>query len=152
MKKLTYQQIINAPANVVYRFMLGLDSITTYQQWTAIFNPTSTFEGNWEKGSKMYFVGTREDGKRAGMISEIADNVPNKFVSIRHYGMLQDDAEITTGPEVDQWAGCLENYLLSEQNGVTTLVIETDAFEDYTDYFNQTWPNALLQLKQLIES
>ena len=88
MKKIQFKQEINASTEKVYNTMLGIDSIKTYEQWTAIFNPTSSYEGNWEKGSKMYFVGTDSSGKKAGMISEIADNIPFKFISIRHYGML----------------------------------------------------------------
>ena len=82
MKKLQFKTEIIASAKKVYNTMLGIDNIETYEQWTAEFNPTSTYEGSWEKGSKIYFVGTDENGKRGGMVSEIADNVPYKFVSI----------------------------------------------------------------------
>lgn len=75
--------------------MLGLKNINTYEQWTSVFNPTSTYEGKWEKGEKMYFVGTDKNGKRGGMVSEIADFVPSKFVSVRHYGILDGENEIT---------------------------------------------------------
>ena len=36
--------------------------------------------------AKIMFVGTDEQGKRGGMISEIAENKPGEFVSIRHLG------------------------------------------------------------------
>ena len=64
--------------------MLGIDNIETYEQWTAEFNPTATYEESWEKGSKIYFIETDENGKRGGMVSEIADNIPFQFVPIRH--------------------------------------------------------------------
>ncbi|MCB0463765.1 MAG: SRPBCC domain-containing protein, partial [Flavobacteriaceae bacterium] len=80
MKKLQFKIDINASAQKVYNTMLGIENIETYEQWTAEFNPTSTYEGNWDKGSKIYFVGTDENGKRGGMVSEIADNIPFKFV------------------------------------------------------------------------
>jgi hypothetical protein len=151
MKKIQYKEDIKASAEKVYTTMLGIGTIKTYEQWTAEFNPTSTYEGNWKKGSKMYFVGTDENGKKAGMISEIVDNIPNRFVSIRHYGMLDGEKEITEGPKVEEWAGSLENYLLHEHNGVTTLTIEIDIAEDYQDYFDSTWPKALRVLKDLAE-
>ena len=99
----------------------------------------------------MYFVGTDDNGKKAGMISEIADNIPFRFVSIRHIGMLDGEKEITEGPEVEKWAGSLENYSLHEKNGVTTVTIEIDIAEDYQDYFDTTWPKALQVLKALVE-
>jgi len=152
MKKLQFKTEIIASAKKVYNTMLGIDNIETYEQWTAEFNPTSTYEGNWDKGSKIYFVGTDENGKRGGMVSEIADNVPYKFVSIRHYGILDGKNEITEGPDVEKWAGGLENYSFEEHNGVTTVTIESDVDEDYLDYFNTTWSKALNKLKELSEN
>jgi hypothetical protein len=151
MKKLQYKKEINASAEKVYNTMLGLGDISTYNLWTSEFNPTSTYEGSWEKGAKIYFVGTDEHGKKAGMVSEIADNVPFHFVSIRHYGILDGENEITEGAEVEKWAGGLENYSFHEHNGVTTVVVETDIAEDYRDYFDSTWPRALDKLKELAE-
>lgn len=151
MKKIQYSRDIKASAEKVYNIMLGIDNIKTYEQWTAEFNATSTYEGSWEKGSKIYFVGTDENGKKGGMVSEIADNIPAKFVSIRHYGILDDKNEITEGPEVEKWAGCLENYSLDEHNGVTTVTVEVDVTEDFMDYFDTTWPKALNKLKELSE-
>jgi hypothetical protein len=151
MKNLQFQKDINASAEKVYNTMLGINNLETYQQWTAEFNPTSTYEGSWEKGAKMYFIGTDENGKRGGMVSEIADNIPYRFVSIRHYGFLDGENEITEGEEVEKWAGGLENYSFQEQEGVTTVTITIDVTEDHLDYFNTTWPKALDKLKELAE-
>lgn len=151
MERLQYKTIINAPAKKVYDTMLGISNIKTYEQWTSEFNPTSTYEGSWEKGSKIRFIGTDENGKQGGMVSEIADNIPYKFVSIRHYGTLDGEIEITESPEVEKWAGGFENYSFEEHNGVTTLTVESDVIEEFLDYFNSTWPKALKKLKQLAE-
>ena len=151
MKKIHFTEEIHASAAKVYDTMLGISSIKTYEQWTAEFNPTSTYEGTWEKGSKILFVGTDEKGKRGGMVSEIADNIPVRFVSIRHYGILNGDTEITEGPEVEKWAGGLENYSFEEHDGVTTVTVETDITEDFQEYFDTTWPRALQALKELAE-
>lgn len=151
MKKLLFKKDINASAEKVYSTMLGLSNVKTYQQWTSEFNPTSTYEGSWQKGSKIYFIGTDENGKRGGMVSEIADNIPFQFVSIRHYGILDGENEITEGPEVEKWAGGLENYSFNENNGVTTVTVESDSTEDFIDYFNAAWPKALNKLKEISE-
>lgn len=152
MKKLIYKQSINASAEKVYKTMLGLEQIGTYEEWTAAFNPTSSYEGNWEKGSKMMFVGVDESGQKGGMISRIAELEPAQFVSIQHYGMLKDGKEITTGPEVEQWANSFENYRFSETNGTTTVQVELDMVADYESYMNETYPQALLKLKALCEN
>ena len=57
MKKLQFKVSINAPVARIYDFMLGINSKSTYEQWTSLFNPTSTYEGNWDKGNKILFVG-----------------------------------------------------------------------------------------------
>ena len=151
MKKLQFKKNIDAAAEKVYNTMLGINNIETYELWTSEFNPTSTYEGSWEKGAKIYFIGTDENGKRGGMVSEIADVVPFRFVSIRHYGILDGENEITEGDMVEKWAGGLENYSFQENNGITTVTVEMDAIEDYLDYFSSTWPKALNKLKELAE-
>ena len=151
MKKLQYKKDINASAEKVYNTMLGISNIETYEQWTSEFNPTSTYEGSWEKGAKIYFIGTDENGKRGGMVSEIVDIIPFQFVSIRHYGILDGENEITEGVEVEKWAGGLENYSFHENDGMTTVTVGIDVTGDYLDYFNSTWPKALNKLKELAE-
>ncbi|HET8830278.1 MAG TPA: SRPBCC domain-containing protein, partial [Pelobium sp.] len=135
----------------VYNVMLGINNKSTYEQWTALFNPTSTYEGSWDQGSKILFIGTDENGEKGGMVSRIAENIPNRFVSIAHYGLLTADKEITEGPEVEKWAGGLENYSFEESNGVTTVTVEVDTTEDFIDYMNQSYPKALLKLKEIGE-
>lgn len=151
MKKLQFSKDINAPALQVYRAMLGLDDKRTYEQWTAAFNPTSTFEGSWEKGSKIHFTGVDEHGKKGGMVSEVVEHKPAELVSVRHYGFLDGEQEITTGEQVEQWAGGLETYHYEERSGVTTVTVELDTVDAYLDYFNDTYPKALDKLKTAVE-
>ncbi|MBL7889275.1 MAG: SRPBCC domain-containing protein [Bacteroidia bacterium] len=151
MKHLQFKITIKAPANKVYDTMLGLSNKNSYEQWTALFNPTSSYEGNWNKGSKIYFVGVDEHGEKGGMVSEIADNVPNRFVSIRHYGLLKGTEEITTGPDVEKWANGRENYTFEENNGTTTVTVDLDTAEDFEDYMNDAYPKALAKLKEICE-
>jgi hypothetical protein len=151
MKKLQFKVSIKAPVTRVYDFMLGLKSKSTYEQWTSVFNPTSTWEGSWEKGNKMRFVGVDEKGERGGMVSRIAENIPNRFVSVQHYGLVKGDKEITEGPEVEKWANGFENYTFAESKDTTTVTVDLDATEDFLDYMNQTYPKALDKLKELCE-
>lgn len=151
MKKLQFKKEINATAQKVYDLMLGLNDKRTYEHWTSAFNPTSTYEGSWEKGSKIHFVGVDEHGKKGGMVSEIEDHQPAQFISIRHYGILDGDMEITTGEQVEKWAGGHENYSYQENNGTTIVTVDIDVVEEYLDYFNNTYPTALDKLKEISE-
>lgn len=150
-KKLQFSTDIKAPATRTYDCMLGISSKSTYEQWTALFNPTSTYEGSWEKGSKILFIGVNEKGEKEGMVSRIAENIPNRFVSIQHYGLVKDDKEVTEGPEVEKWANGFENYSFEENNGTTTVTVDLDTTEEFLDYMSQTFPKALAKLKEICE-
>ena len=151
MKKITFTISIHAPAEKVYDCMLGITNKSTYEHWTALFNPTSTYEGSWDKGSKILFVGIDENGEKGGMVSEIVANELKRFVSIRHYGLLKASEEITEGPEVEKWANGFENYSFEENHGVTTVTVELDTTADFVDYMNAKYPKALSKLKEICE-
>ncbi len=151
MEKLQFKVNINAPVADVYDFMLGITSKSTYEQWTSLFNPTSSYEGSWDKGSKILFIGVDEKGEKGGMVSRIVENRPNQFVSIQHYGLLQGDKEITEGPDIEKWANGYENYSFEESNGTTTVIVDLDTTEDFVDYMNEKYPPALDKLKEICE-
>ena len=151
MKKLQFNIKVNAPVSNVYEAMLGLENKSTYEQWTSEFNPTSTYDGSWTKGSKILFIGTDEKGEKGGMVSEVVENIPDQYVSVRHYGLVKDDKEITEGPEVEKWAGGIENYTFEDNNGTTEITVDLDATDDFVEYMNQTYPKALEKLKENCE-
>ena len=146
--KLHFSTTINANAKHVYNTMI---SDSTYREWTSIFNPTSRFEGSWNKGSKIVFIGTDKDGNIGGMVSRIKENIPESFISIEHLGLIQNGKEIISGPEVEDWAGILENYSFSEKDGKTMIGVDIDTNADFKSYFSETWPKALEKLKEICE-
>lgn len=152
MKKLTYTIEINASATKAYNYMLGLENKKTYESWTAEFNPTSTYTGSWDKGSRIDFTGIDEEGNLGGMMGKIAENTPNEFVSIQYLGIIENGKEITSGEKVETWINLLENYTFEEKNGNTKLTVNISSPEEYTDYFNEAWNKALTKLKSLIEN
>lgn len=124
----------------------------TYGEWTKPFNATSHFEGDWSEGSKILFLGTDENGKnKTGMISRIAKNIPYKFLSIEHLGIIENGVEDTTSEKANSWAPAFENYSLIEKNGETEVVIEQDLDEKYIEMFEKMWVKALQKLKDLSE-
>ena len=151
MKKLQFKVSIHAPVHKIYDLMLGIKNKTTYEQWTALFNPTSTYEGSWDKGSKILFLGVDDKGEKGGMVSRIVENIPNRFVSIQHYGLLKAGKEITDGPDVEKWANGFENYSFEENNGSTAVTVDLDTTEEFVDYMNESYPKALDKLKEICE-
>ncbi|MCC6866500.1 MAG: SRPBCC domain-containing protein [Ignavibacteria bacterium] len=145
MEKLKFNIHINAPREKVWKCML---EDKTYRIWTEAFHPGSYAVTDWQKGSKAKFLGP----EGSGMVSRIAENIPNEFLSIEHLGMIVNGVEDTNSDEVKAWAGAHENYTFNNSNGGTELIIEMDSDEKYSDMFNGMWPKALEKLKELSES
>ncbi len=146
---LHFEVDIAAPVEKVWNTMLELG---TYKEWAKAFDPTSYYEGSWEKGSKIKFLG--EGG--SGMISEIADNIPHKYISIRHLGEMRNGVEDTTSEQVQQWLPAYENYTFESQESGTKLSVDMDmestpASITMKEMFQDMWPKALENLKQLCE-
>lgn len=148
MEKLKFDIVINANPEKVFKDMLA---DVTYREWTSEFNASSQFEGSWEKGSKILFLGISENGKREGMVATIKENIHNQFISIEHIGLLDGDREITSGAEIEAWAGSHENYIFKPVAEGTHLFIELDSNEEFKGYFEESWPRALAKLKSICE-
>ena len=149
MERLHFEIAINSNVEKVYKIMLDEKHFST---WTAAFNPGSHYQGSWEKGSKILFLGPDQQGNMGGMVSRIVENVPYKFVSIEHLGLVENGREVTSGKAIEGWAGALENYTFQENNGKTLLAIDMDSNQEFNSYFSETWPKALDKLKAICEA
>jgi hypothetical protein len=144
MEKLVFSTSINATPEKVWN-ILWTDA--TYRKWTTAFMEGSYAVTDWKEGSKVLFL----DGKGMGMVSRIAVNRPNEYMSIEHLGEVKDGVEDTTSDRVKAWAGAHENYTLKKINDQTELTIDMDITEEYKEMFAQIWPKALANVKQLSE-
>lgn len=144
VKRLQFQETIQAPIATVWETMLGPES---YQRWTTAFCEGSRFEGSWSQGSKMRFLDPSGDG----MIAEIAENRTHEFLSIRHLGFILKGVEDTESESVRSWAPAYENYsFVSEPEG-TRIIVDQDVAPEYEQFMANAWPEALVLLKQLCE-
>lgn len=144
MKKKTFSITIDAPAEKVWEQLWGKES---YPVWTAPFASGSDVKTDWKKGSKAVFV----DGRNNGMVSVIAENIPNEYMSIKHLGNMIDGVEDLDSPEVKKWAGSEENYTLKTVGGKTALTVELDLPDEFENHFDEPFPKALNELKKLAE-
>jgi uncharacterized protein YndB with AHSA1/START domain len=149
MEKLRYSVKINAPAQDVWTTMLDDAS---YRQWTSVFNSGSYYEGGWDKGGEIRFLGPDDDGKLGGMIATVEESRPYEFVSLRYTGQIMDGADDTTSDAAKSFIGSHENYAFKEADGVTTVEVELDSADEFVAEFNAAWPLALARLKELAES
>lgn len=144
MRKMVFSTLIAAPRETVWRTMLGLE---TYRDWTSAFAEGSTYEGSWEKGSRIRFLGP--DG--SGMFSEIAESRPHELVSIRHLGEVKGGVEDSTSEMAQSWQGALETYVLTGSGAATELRVELDVTPEMEEFMASAWPKALARLAQICE-
>lgn len=144
MQKLSFNINISASCETVWNILW---SDTTYRQWTSAFGEGSHAISDWQKGSKILFLGAEGQG----MVSRIDDLIPNRFMSFQHLGELKDGVEDTTSERVQQWANGRENYTLNSSDGSTELIVDLDMPEEFADFFTEAFPKALTIVKQLAE-
>lgn len=147
MEKLTFRISIDASREKIWDVLWN---DVTYPVWTSVFMEGSgadTGGQNWKKGSKVLFLSPEKDG----MVSTVAENIPNEFMSFNHLGIVKGGVEDLDSEEARKWAGALENYTLRTVDGKTELTVETDIAEEYKDYFVDVWPKALDKVKELAE-
>jgi hypothetical protein len=146
MEKMHFSIDIQAPREKVWK---TLWDDASYRNWTRAFLEGSyAVTDNWKEGSKVLFLAA--DGR--GMVSKVAANRTNEYMSFEHLGVVQDGLEDTSSEKVKEWKGALENYTLTQKDGVTTLTIEADITDEYKSYFEKAWPSALELVKQLSEN
>ena len=145
LKRLQWSVGIAAPASRVYQMLVGPES---YKQWTSAFGDGLYFEGTWQKGQRMRFL--TPEGH--GVVSEIAENRPNEFLSVRHIGYIGDNGvEDTSSESIRAWAPAYENYTFTATPQGTKLTVEQDMADDF-ESMPEAWPKALGKLKALCES
>ena len=144
MQRHQFKTEINAPREKVWQVLWGDD---TYPQWTAPFTEGSRAISDWKKGSKVLFV----DGKGSGMVSRVAENIPNEYMSFEHLGEVKEGVEDTTSEKVKQWAGAHENYTLKDLGGKTELITDIDLDAEFAEMFKNIFPKALAKAKELSE-
>ncbi|WP_374437755.1 SRPBCC domain-containing protein [Inhella sp.] len=139
--KLDFFVEVRAPRARVWEQML---SDAGYRDWTAAFCEGSYYEGRWETGADIRFLGPSGEGMRARIEAARAP----EYVSIEHLGELVGGQP----KEASDWQGVFERYRLLEQGGGTRLEIELSQVPDaYVEMMNTMWPAALQRLKQACE-
>lgn len=143
-----YEVEINAAPGKVYQ---RLTDKKYYSEWTAEFNPGAYYEGSWKKGTEIRFLGPDQEGDIGGMISRVKENIPGKFLSVEHQGYFSKGKMFTGDDDQEGWGGSLENYTFTGKGNKTILSVDMDIVKKYRQYFDNTWPKALLKLKEICE-
>jgi uncharacterized protein YndB with AHSA1/START domain len=146
MEKMRFGEQVDAPVYTVWAAMLGPEG---YREWTGVFSPGSYFDGSWDEGSVIRFLGPGgDDGEGfGGLAAVVEENRTHEYVSLRYTAEIADGVENTESPIV----GVHETYAFSERDGATTVDVELDSVPGYTDMMSDVWPQGLAKLKEIAE-
>lgn len=133
---------INAPKEKVWQVLTD-NNLTTI--WYSAFGEGTHAETDWKLGSKALFT----DNTGSGLVSKIIVNKPFESLSVEHQGIVTNGTEDYESDIAKLIKGGLENYYLTETNGITTLSIECDMSSDYYDSMSAAWEDALKILNKL---
>lgn len=147
MVTLQFSKEIKAPAQKVWDTLWSPDS---YLEWTRAFNPEDaggSIRSDWQVGGKTLFL----DSAGSGMVSTIKSINEPYDVVFEHLGMVANGKEDTTSEKVKDWAGSLEEYHLSENNGITTLKASVQTDAEWEEHMNSAFAKGLEEVKKLAE-
>ena len=122
-----------------------------YRRWTVPFSPGCYFEGTWELGSEMRFLG---DGGE-GLLSVVSSAVPLQELVLTHQheikaGLSVEDA-LAQAKETG-WYGAKESYLLtSNSDGETVLTASLEMPPQGFEFMVQMWEGALKLIVEIAE-
>lgn len=145
MEKQKYSIIINAQKEKLWE-VLWNDS--TYRKWTSVFHEGSYAVSDWKEGSTALFLGPNKDG----MYSLIDKCIENELMSIKHLGFVKNGIEMPPDEESQKWSGCEETYTIKEKGDGLELTVNVDVDNEYKDFFDKTFPQALGLVKELAEN
>jgi hypothetical protein len=145
--ELNYEIVINAEVQKVWNTTFDLP---TYEQWTSIFDPSSTYIGNYEKGSEI--KNTSKDN-RGGMVGIIAENTPYELLAIQYTGIMANGSYDLDENYNEIIKGVREDYTFTKiSDNQTKLQIKTVTLSEWSDFLESTWPQALEKLKTMCEA
>jgi len=149
MEKLQFETTIQASRETIWDAIVN---DAKYRFWADEFHPGSFFEGGWNEGDTIHFLGPDEEGNVSGMASEIAKSIYPEHISIRPKGIVSNGQEDTTSDEAKKWSNFLENYTLQKVDAqATRFIVDIETSEEWAPMFAEMWPKALKKLKALSE-
>lgn len=143
MKEIQFSIEINASKERVWA---TLWEDVTFRDWANIIDEGTYMKGELKEGNEIQFISSVNG---YGVTSLIEKLNLNEFVLFRHSADTKNSGQQEREKE---WTGGTESYSLTEKNGVTTLIIKTDAPQDLEETFNTRVPKALERIKTLAEN
>jgi hypothetical protein len=138
--------IINTTPDKIYSAII---TKSKYEKWACEFMEGSSYIGDWDIDSKIIFTSNSDAGKSFGMLGIISENIPNKFISIKVYGMIENGVEKT---DIIDFPSYECYYFFDKNDGTTEFRVIVETSKDYHEDMLTLWDKALLKLQQVSTS
>lgn len=143
MVKTQFVIFINTTKEKVWKALWNDDS---FCDWASIIDEGTYKVGEMIEGQTIQFISSING---YGVTSLIEKIILYEFILFRHYFDTFEKGKQVRNKE---WTGGKESYLLNEQSGVTTLIVEMDLPKNQIDTFNIRVPKALERINQIAEN
>ncbi|PKM66542.1 MAG: ATPase [Firmicutes bacterium HGW-Firmicutes-2] len=143
MKEVQFSIEINASKEKVWT---TLWEDKTFRDWSNIIDEGTYMKGEMIEGNEIQFISSVGG---YGVTSLVEKLIPNEIALFRHSADTKESGEALRDEE---WTGGSERYTLSDENGVTTLLVVFDVPQEQEETFNIRFPKALERIKTLAEN
>jgi uncharacterized protein YndB with AHSA1/START domain len=145
MEKLSFEILINAPANKVWIAMWNEEN---FKKWTSAICEGSYVKSTWKQGDRIHFLNPNGNG----MYSQITLLEPNEKMFFTHIGNLENFEEMPIHENSKSWSGATENYTLISNEATTKILVSIDCLEQYINFYTETFPKGLAIVKEIAEN
>jgi hypothetical protein len=117
----------------------------TFRDWASLIDEGTNIKGIMEEGNEIQFISSVSGYGVTDLIEKL---IPNEFVLFRHRADTKENGDLA---RKNEWTGGSESYSITEENGVTTLIVMSDVPAELEEMFSIRFPLALNRLKVLAE-
>lgn len=140
MQSIHFSIDIKAPKKKVWKVLWDESS---FRDWSSVFaeGKTISIKSDWKEGGRFEYFESN-----VGSYGIIERLVHSEHLLLRHRGELREGKEHPY-KEDDR----MEQYRLTEKNGVTTLTLDQDVPSEHKKLFEEATPRAFERIRELAE-
>lgn len=138
MKRVVKEVVLNTDPMDLWAILTDKKS---YEKWTTVFSPNSTYEGIMALNEELLFT----DGSGSGMAAKVKVFEPGKHIAFGFVGEVVDGKLEAYKTENSG----IEEYILEDLNGKTKLTVHVDILDEYYQMMDEMWDNAIVKFKEL---
>ncbi|MBV1709389.1 MAG: hypothetical protein KMY54_05990 [Erysipelothrix sp.] len=142
MRRMQFSVVINASKEKVWATLWDDGA---FRDWASLIDEGTYIKGIMEEGNEIQFISSVSGYGVTDLIEKL---IPNEFVLFRHRADTKENGEQS---RKNEWTGGSESYSITEENGITTLIVMSDVPAEQEEMVSIRFPLALNRVKVLAE-